>query len=203
MINFNDILANIKNYKKNNYLIMIIIFILVNLLYFKLNIGENTKLKTLIAFYGSLSIFMTIYTFATQLNQNALNRLSSDVVYVNQVFSNIDNDIFNFFQKNDKLMYYYDELYGFPHKYEEKDRNKSLEKLISKRLCTHIDILINYIDSLKVMNGSSSGVIDAEEKLKKVLKLFLGSKIFVENWKEYSTQIALDWTNDYIDININ
>lgn len=202
-LNLDNTFDIIKNYKKNNYLIYIIIFILINLLYFRFDFGNNTKLKTLIAFYGSLSIFLSVTSFAMTAKQATLTRLSSDVVYVNQVFSNLDNDIYNFFQKYDKLMYYYNELYNVPTTYKEEDRNFNLEKIISKRICTHFDILINYIDSLKVMDGASSEIKNAEDKLKKILQLFLKSKIFVENWKEYSSKIALDWTNDYIEMNFD
>ena len=222
---------NIKNYYP-----YFIIFIIFHLIYFKLNIESNTKLKTLISFYSSLSIFMSIYSLNMQINQTKLNRISSDVVYINNIFSNIDNDIYNFFSKNDKMYYYYYELYNGNsneneensneensnegnsneensnykeennnykeenNNYKEEDRNINLEKFISFKILFNFETLINYIDALRNVNSITTELDIAEEKLKKILNIFLKSKIFIEYWKEYSKTLAMDWTKDYFDL---
>jgi len=190
-----------------NYYPYFIIFIIFHLIYFKLNIESNTKLKTLISFYSSLSIFMSIYSLNMQINQTKLNRISSDVVYINNIFSNIDNDIYNFFSKNDKMYYYYYELYNENsnenegnNNYKEEDRNINLEKFISFKILFNFETLINYIDALRTANSITTELDIAEEKLKKMLNIFLKSKIFIEYWKEYSKTLAMDWTKDYFDL---
>lgn len=188
--------------EKNNqvYYIYIAIFIAINFLYFYLNMGNNDEFKTLVSFYASLSIFISSYSLYLQINSSKLNRISSDVAYVNKIFSDIDFDVYNFFSKNTKINYYYDELYKNISNYKEEERDKQLEKLISFRILSNVETLINYTDALKLQNGSSSEIEIAEIRLKKLLEMFLKSKIFVENWKEYSTTIAMDWTRDYFDL---
>lgn len=173
---------------------------MIHVLYFTLNIGKNDKFKTLISFYGSLSIFITVYSLYNQINQTVLNRISSDVTYVNNIFSNIDNDIYNFFSKNDKMNYYYNELYYGISNYKLEDRNIQLEKILSFKLLSNIETLINYMDAIKSAGGITSELDIAEVKLKKILNIFLKSKIFVDNWKEYSKLIAMNWTKDYFDL---
>lgn len=186
---------NIKKYQK-----YIVIFAIVNIAYFMLNIGKNDKFKTLISFYGSLSIFISVYSLNMQINQSTLNRISSDTVYINKIFTDIDSDIYGFFSKNDKLSYYYDELYDKKTEYKKEDRNIPLEKLISFKILSNVETLINYIDALKTANGMSNQLTIAENKLKKLLILFLKSPIFVEHWKEYKNTIAMNWTMDYFDL---
>jgi len=191
-------IKRIKNIK--NYYPIIGVFIFVHLIYFALNVGTNDKFKTLISFYGSLSIFISAYSLYMAINNNRLNRLSGDVVYINKVFSDMDNDIYNFFSKNDKMSYYHNELYYSISNYKEEDRNIQLEKLISFKILSSIETLINYIDALKSENAMVNELDIAEIRLKNILKIFLKSKIFVENWKQYSKEIAMDWTKDYFDL---
>lgn len=183
-----------------NYYPVIFIFIVIHFAYFALNIGNNEKFKTLISFYASLSIFISVYSLYLQINNTKLNRISSDVVYINSIISNIDNDIYNFFSKNDKMNYYHRELYIGTSDYKEEDRNTQLEKLISFKILANSETLINYIDALKSANSITSELTIAEVKLKKMLNMFIKSKIFVENWKNYSKTIAMDWTKDYFDL---
>ena len=191
-------IRRIKDLKLYYPYIFVILFI--HFAYFQLNIGNNDKFKTLITFYGSLSIFISVYSLFMQIKQTALNRISSDVVYVNKVFSDIDSDIYNFFSKTNKMNYYYNELYNGVSDYKEEDRDISLEKLISFKILSNVDTLINYMDALKTANALSNELTVAEMKIKKLIGMFLKSKIFVQNWKEYSKNIAMDWTKDYFDL---
>jgi hypothetical protein len=184
----------------NKYYPYIIIFIVINAAYFILDIGVNDKFKTLISFYGSLSIFISMYSLYMSINNNKLNRISSDIVYINKIFSDIDNDIYVFFKNNTSMKYYYNELYNSVSDYTEENRNIQLEKLISYKILSNAETLINYIDVFKTANGMSSELNIAEIKLKNLLNLFLKSKIFVQNWKEYSQKIAMSWTKDYFDL---
>lgn len=183
----------------DNYL-YIIIFIIINIAYFFLNIELNDKFKTLISFYGSLSVFISIYSLYLSINNNKLNRISNDIVYINKIFSDIDNDIYIFFKNNDGIKYYYNELYSGISNYTEENRNTQLETLISYKILSNAETLINYIDTLKSANGMTSELNIAEIKLKNLLNLFLKSKIFIQNWKEYSNKIAMGWTKDYFDL---
>lgn len=187
-----EYIKNLKNHK-----IYIIIFIVINVLYFTLNIGENDKFKTLISFYGSLSIFISIYSLLLQINQSKLNRISNDIVYINKIFSDIDNDIYTFFEKNDNMYYYYYELYTGTSNYTDKDRKLELEKLLSYKILSNAETIINYIDSLNSADGETSQLKIAELKLKKLLNKFIKSKIFNEYWIEYRDTIAMNWTKDY------
>jgi len=56
------------------------------------------------------------------------------------------------------------------------------------------------MDAIKTTTTITDELKIAEEKLKKLLNLFIKSKIFVENWKEYSKTIAMIWTKDYFDL---
>jgi len=182
------------------YKIYIFIFIIINILYFGLNIEQNDKFKTLISFYGSLSIFISMNSLLLQINQSKLNRISNDIIYVNKVFSDIDNDIYSFFENNNDMIYYYNELYNGESKYNEKDRNLKSEKIISYKILSNSETIINYIDLLNTANGETSQLKIAELKLKKLLSQFLKSKIFNEYWKEYRETIAMNWTKDYFEI---
>jgi hypothetical protein len=135
-----------------------------------------------------------------KINQSKLNRISNDIIYVNKVFSDIDNDIYSFFENNNDMIYYYNELYNGESKYNEKDRNLKSEKIISYKILSNSETIINYIDLLNTANGETSQLKIAELKLKKLLSQFLKSKIFNEYWKEYRETIAMNWTKDYFEI---
>ena len=191
-------IKRIKNIK--NYYPLITVFIFIHIIYFALNVGTNDKFKTLISFYGSLSIFISAYSLYMAINNNRLNRISSDVVYINKIFSDIDSDIYSFFSKYDKMNYYYNELYNNVSDYKEEDRNITLERLISFKILSNAETLINYIDALKSANGITDELKIAEIRLKNLINIFLKSKIFIQNWKEYSKKIAMNWTKDYFDL---
>ena len=191
-------IENLNFFKKNQKYILFFFFI--NIAYFGLNIGKNDKFKTLISFYGSLSIFISVYSLLMQINQTKLNRISNDITYINKIFSDIDTDIFNFFSKNENMKYFYYEIYDQNSDYKDENRNKELERMFSFKILSNTETLINYIDSLKAANGKTPQLNIAESKLKKLLNNLLKSKIFIENWKEYSKSIAMDWTKDYFDL---
>ncbi len=176
------------------------LFLVFHYIYFNTQVGENPNFQTLLSFYGSLGIILTIINMYNQQKTNYFSIVNTEINYFNNIYSNINNNITNFFLTHKELAYFYNELYNGVSNYKESDRNIMLEKIICNQILFGIDSLINYIDSFKLVDNSFQLKI-AEEKLLKTIKKFWKSRIFVQHWKEFSKDLALKWTNDYIDMN--
>jgi NhaP-type Na+/H+ and K+/H+ antiporter len=98
------------------------------------------------------------------------------------------------------MNYYYDELYNDKINIDNSIRNINIEQIITNNILINIDALINYINSFKITNGTNFQLKIMESKLLKILRQYMKSKIFVENWNKFKESIALDWTKQYIEL---
>tara|TARA_B110000971_G_scaffold220137_1_gene262904 strand:- start:58 stop:606 length:549 start_codon:yes stop_codon:yes gene_type:complete len=181
-------------------------FLIGHFIYFRYNINYNNTFKT----YASFSILLTVYSLYKQSTNTHIESINTQINFYNQLIQGINDKISTFFSANKNMQYYYDELFYNTSNYVEADRNIALEKIISNQILSGVDTLINYIDSYKKVNIDNFQLIIAdfqliiaEEKIKKILNLFMKSKIFLEHWKRFKKTLALDWTKDYIDINFS
>jgi hypothetical protein len=195
-------LKNILNIILNNktYVLIFICVVVFHYFFWINNLGTNQNFQTLVSFYGSLGIILTVYSIYIQNINDYFNTINTGIGYFNQLFESLNSNVVNYFNNNDKLYYYYDELYNNNSNYQEKDRNKMAEMIITNQILTNIDSIVNYIDSFKKLNINNFQLIIAQEKLDKLVKKFMKSKIFKEHWKNFKTNFALNWTKDYIDL---
>jgi hypothetical protein len=98
------------------------------------------------------------------------------------------------------MKYYYDELFNDITNTDETIRDFNYEQILTNNILINIDSLINYIDSFKITSETNFQITIMEKKLKNLLKSFLKSKIFYQNWLKYKDNFALQWTIDYIDM---
>lgn len=194
-------LAGILNY--SNITVIVVVLFINYIIFFKYELDSQSKIKNIIQMYSSLSIFLTVYSLYSQYVNREQDRINSEINYVNGIFETIHDKIMSFFVANQSMKYYYNELYHGESKYIESDRNILLENLITYRILYSIDALINYIDSYKRINIDNFQLDIATNKIKKLLQMFLKSKIFVEHWKNFSKDIALKWTKNYVDFNFS
>jgi hypothetical protein len=187
---------------KNNW-IWILLIIIFHFLFFKYNISDNKNIKTLFSFYGSCAFITSIISIYIQIRNQSANLITTQINYFNTIIDAINLNIYDYFTKNSSMQYYYNELYYNISDYNENTRNKYLEKIISMKILSNIDSVINYIDSFRIINGESFQIVIAEEKLLNLLKLFFKSKIFIEHWTFFKENIALQWTVDYIELNLD
>lgn len=192
------IFSYIKRYK---YIIFIFLLIFAHLIYFKYNISKNDTFTNLLKTYASFSILLTVYSLYKQSVNTYLASINTQINYYNQLIQGVNDKISAFFSANKNMYYYYDELFYTVSNYNQADRNIAMEKIISNQILSGIDSLINYIDSYKKVSIDNFQLVIAEEKIKKILNLFMKSKIFLEHWKQFRKTLALNWTKDYIDIN--
>ena len=79
--------------------------------YWTTDLGKEEKFKTLIALFGSLSIFFTIYNFLLQ-NQRALElSKGSSIKFYSDSFKDILDETVKFFVQHPDMNYYYKELF--------------------------------------------------------------------------------------------
>jgi len=196
---------NIINYIKKNIFFIILIIFGLHFIYFKSNIGKNPKVKTLISIYGvsALSLLLSVFGAYNAAKINYVNTINSQISYLNQLFQNITQSISTFFTNNKNMKYFYDELYNNIENTDETIRDTNLEQVLTNNILINVDALINYIDSFKITSGTNFQIKVMEEKLLKLLKQFMRSKIFVENWKKFRSTIALKWTVDYMELYFN
>ena len=189
---------------KNKYIILLFIIVIFNyILFFKFEVDTNQKIKNIIQTYSSLSICLTVYSLYIQMVNRYQDKIDREISYFNQMIETINDKILSFFTSYQFMRYYYNELYYNVSEYEETDRNRLYESAITYRLLSSIDSIINYIDSYKRLNIKSFQLTNVNSKLKKLLTKFFKSKIFVEHWEKYSSDLALKWTSDYVHINID
>jgi len=187
----------------NNYGIYIFIFLCFNYLYIRFHVYDNMTITHLSKFYGSLLFFITIINMYISLNYQYFETIRTQVNTYNLMFDELNTSIYDYFTTNQKLKYYYDELYYQQSNYTDADRNKLLEQIITGKILSHVDSFINYIDSFKKINKTNFQIFITEEKLKKLLNLFFKSKIFLENWSYFKKNLSLKWTVDYVDLYID
>lgn len=193
---------SIINYIKKNIFYIVIIIFGVHFIYFKSNIGSNPKIKTLISIYGisAIGLLLSMFGAYNASKINYVNTINNQISYLNQLFQNITQSISAFFINNKNMRYFYDELYNNIENTDETIRDKNLEQVLTNNILINVDALINYIDSFKITSGTNFQIKVMEEKLLKLLKQFMRSKIFVENWKKFRSTIALKWTIDYMEL---
>jgi hypothetical protein len=189
----------------NNILHIILfgLFVIIPLLYFKFDLGNNKTFKNLIEIYGSLGSILIIYSIYKTNQTNYSSTINDELNSLNQLLQNITDNCTNFFINNSNMKYYYDELFNNIININESIRNKDLEEIITNDILTNIDSLINYINSYKMTNGENFQLTIMENKLKKLLGQFMKSKIFLENWNKFKISFALDWTKTYIQLYFN
>lgn len=189
----------------NNILHIILfgLFIVIPLLYFKFDFGNNKTFKNLIEIYGSLGSILIVYSIykSNQINYSSI--INDELNSLNQLLQNITSSCTSFFINNPNMKYYYDELFNNSINMNNVIRNTDLEEIITNDILTNIDSLINYINSYKISNGENFQLTIMENKLKKLLGQFIKSKIFLENWNKYKISFALDWTKTYIKVYFN
>lgn len=195
-------LKNILNIILNNklYVSIFVIVVVFHYFFWVNNLGVNQNFQTLISFYSSLGILLTIYSIYIGNVNNYFSTINTGIGYFNQLFDSLNSNVVSYFNNNEKLYYYYDELYNNNSKYEEKDRNKYAEMIITNQILANIDSIVNYIDSFKKLEINNFQLTIAQEKLDKLVKKFMKSKIFKEHWKHFKSNFALNWTKDYIDL---
>jgi len=197
---------NFINFIKNNFtsaIIIITLFLGFHYFYFKLNFDNNQKFKNLIGTYASLSIILTIYTIYKNSQINYSNIINMELNSLNLIFQNIIEKCNSFFIANPNMKYYYNELFNGINNEDEQIRNKDLEQILSNSLLNYIDAFINYVDAYKIANGPNFQLELMEKKLLRILKQFVKSKIFLENWYIFKEKYALDWTKTYFQIYLN
>jgi len=200
----NDIKKFIDFIYNNNLYFLFIIFG-IHYLYWISNIADNTKFKTLLSIYGTLSISLSIYNVYTSTKTQYATTINNQISYLNQLSQNITQTTSSFFANNKDMKYYYDELFNSIKNTDETVRNYNSEQIITTNILINVDALINYIDSFKITSGGNVNfqIKVMEEKLFKLLSQFMKSQIFVENWKKFKKLFALKWTKDYISMNFN
>jgi hypothetical protein len=132
----------------------ICIFLVFHYIYFDTKVGENPSFQTLLSFYGSFGIILTIINMYNQQKTNYFSIINTEINYFNNIYNNINNNITDFFLTHKELSYFYNELYSGISNYKETDRNIMLEKIICNQILSGIDSLINYIDSFKVVDNN-------------------------------------------------
>jgi hypothetical protein len=200
----NDIKKFIDFIYKNNLYFLFIIFG-IHYIYWVSNIADNTKFKTLLSIYGTLSISLSIYNVYTSSITQYTATINNQISYLNQLSQNITQTTSSFFANNKDMKYYYEELFNSIKNTDETIRNYNSEQIITTNILINVDALINYIDSFKITSGGNVNfqIKVMEEKLLKLLSQFMKSKIFIENWKKFKKLFALKWTKDYISMNFN
>lgn len=187
----------------NNYIIGFIILVFLiytHYLYWKSSLSSNEKFKSLINIWVSTSLFISMYSVHIQTNNYRDSQAQIEINNFNNLFANFFDSISQLFISNPSLNYYYNELYHNISKYEESDRNITLEKEISTIILSKMENIINFID---LFNNNINMIGQIEQKLLKILKIFFKSKIFLENWNMYKDTFAIDWTIQYINMKFN
>jgi len=189
--------------KKSFIIILILLFILLPIIYFKFRIYKNDAFKSLLGIYATLTIILTIYNIYKNNDINFANIINIELNSLNLLLQNITNSCNTFFVSNPSMRYYYNELFNDIHNSDDTIRNKDLEGIVSTNILINIDSLINYIDSYKISHGENFQLTIMQTKLNKILTQFMKSKIFIENWNKFKNSFALDWTKTYIQLYFN
>jgi len=169
--------------------------------YWTTDIGKEEKFKTLIALFGSISIFFTIYNFYLQ-NQRALElSKGTGIKFYSDSFKDILDETVKFFIQHPDMNYYYRDLFTNVSSYEEKDRNRLLEHQITTIIVSRAGPIIRFIEDYKTNNKDDfyyGQVLVVEQNFKKLLGSFFGSKIFIENYDAVKNGLTSNLTKKYI-----
>ena len=174
--------------------------------YWTTKIGEEEKFKTLIALFGSFSIFFTIYSFYLQNNKGLQDAKGAGIKFYSDSFKDILDETIKFFIAHPEMNYYYKDLFTNDANYKEEERNKILEHQITTIIVSRAGPIIHYIDDYKTNNPDDfyyESILVVENKFKNLLGSFFGSKIFSENYDAIKTGLASDLTQQYISKNFN
>jgi len=181
--------------------IILVVLVYLHILYWKSSLASNEKFKSLISIWVSTSLFISMYSVYLQTNSYHEAQMQLETNNFNNLFNNFFDSIIQLFISNPPLNYYYNELFTGVIKYQESDRNIVLEEEISTIIFSKMENVINFIDLYSTTNPNI--VVQTEQKLLKILKIFFKSKIFIANWNLYKDKFATDWTIQYINMKFN
>jgi hypothetical protein len=172
--------------------------------YWTTDLGKEEKFKTLIALFGSLSIFFTIYNFLLQ-NQRALElSKGTSLKFYSDSFKDILDETVKFFVQHPDMNYYYKELFTNQSIYKEEERNRVLEHQLTTIIISRAGPIIRFIQDYKTNNKGDfyyNQVLVVEDNFKKLLGSFFGSKIFVQNYEAIKNGLTSELTRKYIEKN--
>jgi hypothetical protein len=187
-----------------SYFLYLFAFVILIRHYWTTGIGTEEKFKTLIALFGSLSIFFTIYNFLLQ-NQRALeSSKSTSIKFYSDSFKDILDETVKFFVQHPDMNYYYKDLFTNDASYKEDERNRVLEHQLTTIIISRAGPIIRFIDDYKTNNRDDfyfNEVLVVEANFKKLLGSFFGSKIFVQNYDAIKNGITSQLTRKYIEKN--
>ena len=187
-----------------SYLLYLLAFVTLLRHYWTTGIGTEEKFKTLIALFGSLSIFFTIYNFLLQ-NQRALElSKATSLKFYSDSFKDILDETVKFFFQHPDMNYYYKELFTNQSIYKEEQRNRVLEHQLTTIIISRAGPIIRFIQDYKTNNRDDfyyNQVLVVEENFKKLLGSFFGSKIFSQNYDAIKNGLTSDLTRKYIEKN--
>jgi len=169
--------------------------------YWTTDIGKEEKFKTLIALFGSFSIFFTIYNFYLQNQRSLESSKGTSIKFYSDSFKDILDETVKFFIQHPDMNYYYRDLFTNDSSYKEKERNRILEHQLTTIIVSRAGPIIRFIDDYKTNNKDNfyyAQVLVVEQNFKKLLKSFFGSKIFNENYESVKNGLTSELTKKYI-----
>lgn len=199
---FSDYLGSFLTYL--SYFMYFAAFTLFLFNYWKTRIGEEERFKTLIALFGSFSIFFTIYSFYLQNQQKLEQSKAESIKFYSDSFKDILDQTVKFFIDHPNMNYYYRELFANVSNYKEEDRDRVLEHQITTIIISRAGPIIRYIEDYKTNNKDNfyyRQVLVVESKFKDLLSSFFGSKIFSETYGKIKQGLASDVVRKYIQDN--
>jgi hypothetical protein len=175
--------------------ILIIIFTVI--IYFNYDMHKNNKFMNFWPILVGFATFFFAYgTYISMLSNN------EELLYKKNKFNQeLLEQIFNYnidlFMKYPELDYYYAQLYGFNYN-KSYTRNIILENQIS------FLILNNMVKFIFTFNNNSFTNIEIiKNKFNIIIKKFLQSPIFLENYNLYKKNYGLDLFKTYMKDNFN
>lgn len=167
------------------------------------NLHKNPRFTTILSLLTALTIFFTSFAIIIQLYTFHAQQTDTEVQIYDTMFTNLFHDTIDYFDKNPKMNYYYDEIFK-PINYKYKPTIKRYyteEQQFTRLILQDLAALIYYLENDSSI--SQSDIKSVEYKINMYIKGLVSSPIFIENYEQIKPTLLSPALGTYFETHFN
>lgn len=167
------------------------------------NLHKDPRFNTILSLLTALTIFFTSFAIVIQLYTFHAQQSDTEVQMYDTMFTNLFHDTINYFDKNPKMNYYYNQIFK-PINYKYKPPSKRYyteEQQITRLILQDLAALVYFIENDNSMSKTNIYII--KYKINTFIKDLISSPIFVENYEQVKPNLFSVTLRNYIEKHFN
>lgn len=188
----------------NNIIIYIflVILILSLIIFYFTPLHRYDKFVVALRLITAFTILFSVLAIVTNVRFHSEHSTNMQLNNFSELMDKLLDENVKIFFAHPEMNYFYDQLMGIRY-YTPSTRNKHFENQISMLIYSRAASVIYYIQLNRNRDGYKEAVKVLEGRFNDVMKTFLKSPIFRENWPIYKNRLAGEPIKIYFAKNLN